>query len=102
MTKRAKDLTPLQTKILLGVLAMPGDFADWFALAEGIWPVAQFPKAWNYRADGGPAGWSMNLSRAVHQLEKRGLVVDWWKAPGVRTIRLTVAGIEKAKSLTKK
>ncbi len=102
MTKRSKDLTPLQTRILHAVLAMPGDFADWFALGAALWPVATHPKAWNYSSNGGPAGWSMNLSRAVGQLVRKGLVLDQWASPGVRTIRLTPAGVVKVQSLIKK
>ena len=41
---------------------------NYYALMSAVFPVADYPRAWNYSSNGGPPGCSMAFSRALREM----------------------------------
>lgn len=85
----ADKLTPLQTKVI-EALASNNNRLEYQELMHLIWPPAEFPKAYNYSANGGPPGVSMSLGRVLRQLKKLELIDESFSGAGRRTHGLLI------------
>jgi hypothetical protein len=59
--------SPLQGRVV-SVLRTAGGTMAYHALMRAVFPPDRYPRAWNYRARGGPPACAMPLGRAISEL----------------------------------
>ena len=79
-------MTQLQKRII-DALKASGNKSEYYDLMYAVWPQDKYPKAYRYKASGGPYPVAMHLGRALNELEKIGAVY-FDRTPNRRSVRL--------------
>jgi len=59
---------------ILEALRAAGGTLDVHTLGMRVFPIDDYPRAWNYRARGGPPACAMTLRKALNRMERDGLL----------------------------